>query len=89
MVILKETSRYYAFLMKNHATIYEILAASKTEFVSDEASSQLYSKQKEQIKQHFRDAISLIHSAEKSTGPKINKERKRERKKEMEGKPID
>lgn len=40
MIITKETSRHYAFLMKDHATIYEILAR-KTKPVSNEASSPL------------------------------------------------
>lgn len=63
--------------MKDHVATYEILAARKTEHVSDEASSQLYNKHREHVKQHFRDAISLIHSAENSTGTPPKKERKK------------
>lgn len=39
MIITKDTSRYiYAFLMKDHTTIYEILAR-KTKPISVEVSS--------------------------------------------------
>lgn len=47
-ITTKETSGHYAFLMKDHATIYEILER-KTDPVADEAFSTLYRKHGENI----------------------------------------